>query len=83
MEERSDSTSRLACLQWTRSLHALLEDPKGLELFEHYLQQEGHTYALSFWFACEGLKEERDPNKLTAIIKVLIRRCVRKLKRML
>ncbi|XP_058806426.1 axin isoform X2 [Phymastichus coffea] len=70
----SSCAQQLACLQWSRSLHALLEDPKGLELFEHYLHQEGHIYALSFWFACEGLKEERDPNKLTAIIKVLIRR---------
>ncbi|XP_014235308.1 axin isoform X1 [Trichogramma pretiosum] len=74
LRSSNNANEPLACLQWSRSLHALLEDPKGLKLFEHYLQQEGHIYALYFWFACEGLKEEHDPNKLSAIIKVLVRR---------
>ncbi|KAJ8667361.1 hypothetical protein QAD02_009023 [Eretmocerus hayati] len=74
-QQRADSaTSPLACLQWTKSLRTLLGDPKGVELFEHYLHQEGNIYALYFWFACEGLKEERDPNRLVSIIKVLVRR---------
>lgn len=71
METGADS---LKCLQWSRSLRNLLEDRKGLELFEKFLQQEGHLYTLSFWFACEGLKDERDPDKLQTVTRALFRR---------
>ncbi|XP_011864711.1 PREDICTED: axin-like [Vollenhovia emeryi] len=55
-----ESNSPPAYARWARNLHSLLEDPTGLELFKRYLSQEGHLDPLNFWFACEGLKEQKD-----------------------
>lgn len=72
---RSDpvSCSPPACLRWARALHHLLEDPDGVKLFQEYLQAEGkpHADALDFWFACEGLRKQSEPEKIGQIIKVI------------
>nr|CAD7432775.1 unnamed protein product [Timema monikensis] len=62
-------------VRWARNLHSLLEDPDGVELFRRYLEQEGkpHADTLNFWFACEGLKKQQDPDKITQLIRVIFR----------
>ncbi|XP_017770962.1 PREDICTED: axin isoform X1 [Nicrophorus vespilloides] len=76
-EERcyDGNASPLACLEWARSLHCLLEDPDGVDLFKEYLKEEGkpHVDALEFWFACEGLREQSEPNR-TQLIKFIYKR---------
>ncbi|XP_012273577.1 axin [Orussus abietinus] len=71
-----ESDSPPACLRWARNLHTLLQDPEGLELFRKYLDQEGkpHANPLNFWFACEGLKEQKDPDRIYQLIKLIYRR---------
>lgn len=66
----------LACIRWARNLHSLLQDPEGLDLFRKYLDQEGRQHAnpLNFWFACEGLKEQRDPDRIHQLVKLIYRR---------
>ncbi|XP_076243632.1 protein axin isoform X3 [Calliopsis andreniformis] len=65
-----------ACLRWARNLHSLLQDPVGLELFRKYLDQEGkpHANPLNFWFACEGLKEQNDPERIHQLVKLIYRK---------
>ncbi|XP_026668831.1 axin isoform X3 [Ceratina calcarata] len=71
-----ESDSSPACLRWARNLHSLLQDPVGLELFRKYLDQEGkpHANPLNFWFACEGLKEQNDPEKIHQLVKLIYRK---------
>ncbi|XP_046660071.1 axin isoform X2 [Homalodisca vitripennis] len=65
-----------SCLRWARCLPALLEDPDGVELFRRYLEGEGrsHADALDFWFACEGLRKQTDPEKISQLVRVIYRR---------
>ncbi|KYM98095.1 Axin-1 [Cyphomyrmex costatus] len=69
-----ESNSPPAYARWARNLHSLLEDPVGLELFKRYLSQEGHLDPLNFWFACEGLKEQKDIEKISQLVKLIYRR---------
>ncbi|XP_076168169.1 protein axin isoform X2 [Ptiloglossa arizonensis] len=71
-----ESVSPPACLRWARNLHSLLQDPVGLELFRKYLDQEGRPHAnpLNFWFACEGLKEQDDPERIHQLVKLIYRK---------
>ncbi|XP_012226982.1 axin isoform X2 [Linepithema humile] len=69
-----ESDSPPAYARWARNLHSLLEDPVGLELFKRYLDQEGHVDPLNFWFACEGLKEQKDMEKISQLVKLIYRR---------
>ncbi|GJQ72265.1 hypothetical protein Trydic_g3356 [Trypoxylus dichotomus] len=71
-----DNLSPPACLQWAKSLYNLLEDPDGVELFKKYLQSEGrhHADALDFWFACEGLRKQKEPDRVLQLIKVIYKR---------
>lgn len=68
-----DNPSPPACLRWSYSLHRLLEDADGVELFRRYLQSEGrpHADALDFWFACVGLKKQKEPDRVQQIVKAI------------
>ncbi|XP_065214005.1 axin-related protein-like [Planococcus citri] len=48
------------CLKWAESLHALLNDAEGLNLFQRFLQQEDpdRFQMLEFWLACKGLSKQ-------------------------
>lgn len=73
-QERPSSSEPLPpYLSWAKSLHHLLEDPDGAELFRQYLQSEGgqHANALDFWFACEGLQKLTDRDTLPQLAKVI------------
>ncbi|KAK7868462.1 hypothetical protein R5R35_011211 [Gryllus longicercus] len=74
--EGGGSRSPPPYLRWARNLHSLLEDSEGVELFRRYLEQEGRAHAdtLNFWFACEGLKKQQDPEKINQLVKVIHRR---------
>lgn len=73
----SSSISRLApsCLKWARTLTSLLEDRDGVELFKKYVESEGgiHSDRLNFYFACEGLKQQSNPDKVKQIIGAIYR----------
>lgn len=59
-------------LKWAESLHLLLNDPTGLELFQEYLEQEDpdRFHMLKFWLACRGVPKQ--PSQDTAqYIKVI------------
>uniref|UniRef100_H3A3K4 Axin-1 n=1 Tax=Latimeria chalumnae TaxID=7897 RepID=H3A3K4_LATCH len=43
--------------RWSRSLHALLEDRDGEQLFRVYLEGEEVVDLLDFWFACSGFRQ--------------------------
>lgn len=75
MEVGGGSHSPPPYLRWACNLHSLLEDSDGVELFRRYLDQEGRPHAdtLDFWFACEGLKKQQDPDKINQLVKVIYR----------
>ncbi|CAH1390603.1 unnamed protein product [Nezara viridula] len=64
------------CLTWARDLHSLLSDPEGVKLFRKYLEEEGASDALDFWFACAGLRKQAPspPDKVAQIVRVIYRR---------
>lgn len=68
-----DNPSPPACVRWSYSLHQLLEDSDGVELFRRYLQSEGRPYAdaLDFWFACEGLRKQKEPERVQQLVKAI------------
>uniref|UniRef100_A0ABM5EZG7 Axin-1 n=1 Tax=Pogona vitticeps TaxID=103695 RepID=A0ABM5EZG7_9SAUR len=44
-------------LRWAESLHSLLDDQDGINLFRTFLKQEGCGDLLDFWFACSGFRK--------------------------
>lgn len=64
-----------ACLKWASTLSSLLEDREGVELFKKYVEAEGGIDAdrLKFYFACEGLKQQSDHDKVKLIIGAIYR----------
>ncbi|XP_063990587.1 axin isoform X2 [Diachasmimorpha longicaudata] len=75
-----ESNSPPACLRWATNLNSLLQDREGLQLFRKYLEQEGTSHAnpLDFYFACEGLNQEHDKDKVHQLIKAINRRFLQK-----
>jgi hypothetical protein len=75
MEAGGGSHSPPPYLRWACNLHSLLEDSDGVVLFRRYLEQEGRPHAdtLDFWFACEGLKKQQNPDKINQLVKVIYR----------
>lgn len=71
----SQSSSSPSCLKWARTLSSLLEDRDGVELFKRYVELEGgiHSDRLKFYFACEGLKQQSDTEKVNQIIGAIYR----------
>lgn len=71
----SQSSSSPSCLKWARTLNSLLEDHDGVELFKKYVELEGgvHQDRLKFYFACEGLKQEKNGAKVKPIIGAIYR----------
>nr|CAD7576156.1 unnamed protein product [Timema californicum] len=67
-------TPRRSSLAYS-GIGACWRTPNGVELFRRYLEQEGkpHADTLNFWFACEGLKKQQDPDKITQLIRVIFR----------
>ncbi|XP_068613171.1 axin-1-like [Brachionichthys hirsutus] len=41
-------------LKWAESLHSLLDDQDGIDLFMTFLKREDSSDMLDFWFACSG-----------------------------
>jgi axin 1 len=64
------SSSSPSCLKWARTLSSLLEDREGVEVFKKFVESEGgiHNDRLNFYFACEGLKQQSDPEKVKQFI---------------
>lgn len=62
-------------LKWAQTLSYLLEDREGVELFKRYVESEGGISAdrLNFYFACEGLKQQTDPEKVKSMIGAIYR----------
>ncbi|XP_008284508.1 axin-1 isoform X2 [Stegastes partitus] len=44
-------------LKWAESLHSLLDDQDGIQLFRTFLKQEECADMLDFWFACSGFRK--------------------------
>ncbi|XP_076143982.1 axin-1-like [Alosa pseudoharengus] len=44
-------------LRWAESLHSLLDDEDGIQLFRAFLCQESCGDLLDFWFACSGFRK--------------------------
>ncbi|ESO89220.1 hypothetical protein LOTGIDRAFT_58934, partial [Lottia gigantea] len=64
-------------LKWAETLHHLLSDSDGVELFKEYLDKEsGGCPEVDFWFACEGLRQ-KDALQLPSVIKVIYKKFVR------
>ncbi|XP_077461410.1 axin-1-like isoform X2 [Stigmatopora argus] len=62
-------------LKWAESLHSLLDDQEGIQLFRNFLCQEGCADLLDFWFACSGFRKtstEKRPKLAKAIYKKYI-----------
>ncbi|XP_027029664.1 axin-1 isoform X1 [Tachysurus fulvidraco] len=45
-------------LKWAESLHSLLDDQDGIQLFRTFLKQEECADVLDFWFACSGFRKQ-------------------------
>uniref|UniRef100_A0A1B0GB47 Uncharacterized protein n=1 Tax=Glossina morsitans morsitans TaxID=37546 RepID=A0A1B0GB47_GLOMM len=62
-------------LNWARTFNHLLEDRDGVELFKKFVEEEHPAYNdhLNFYFACEGLKQQTDPEKIKQIIQAMYR----------
>ncbi|VDP92564.1 unnamed protein product [Echinostoma caproni] len=66
--------------KWSLGLDYLLQDSEGVALFKTYLQYEGCSNLLDFWFACQGFRSKVDPSdhrKIAQLIKVIYRTYIR------
>lgn len=66
-------------LKWAESLHHLLDDPDGVQLFRTFLEQEEiGTSSLDFWYACQGLKkQERSDEERTQMVKIIFKKLLK------
>uniref|UniRef100_A0A182MAH8 Uncharacterized protein n=1 Tax=Anopheles culicifacies TaxID=139723 RepID=A0A182MAH8_9DIPT len=78
--DRTRDGSPPAYVRWAQKLAYLLEDGDGAELFKRYVELEGEepSNRLKFYFACEGLKQQTDPEKVTQLIGAIYRRFLKK-----
>ncbi|XP_040579784.1 axin [Lepeophtheirus salmonis] len=75
MEERVRGEVEVArsvnCLGWAENLDNVLGDGEGVRLYQRYLEEESLSHLLKFWFACEGLKKEKDERVIEKYIRVI------------
>ncbi|XP_045210940.1 axin-1-like [Mercenaria mercenaria] len=66
-------------LKWAESLHILLDDRDGVQLFKLFLQQEGiGTCSVDFWFACRGLKLKAEGSEeYLQVIKIIHKKFIK------
>ncbi|XP_053712583.1 axin-1-like [Synchiropus splendidus] len=62
-------------LKWAESLHSLLDDQEGIQLFRNFLCQEGCADLLDFWFACSGFRKTSQ-EKRTKLAKAIYRKYI-------
>lgn len=68
-------------LKWAESLQNLLEDHDGVTLFKAFLMQEDiGTASVDFWFACQGLKKQKDETETSQLLKLMRTICKRYIK---
>lgn len=69
-----------AFTRWAEKLSNLLEDGDGAELFKRFVELEGeeHSNRLKFYFACEGLKQQSDPERVTQLIGAIYRKFLKR-----
>ncbi|XKL63895.1 hypothetical protein PGB90_006259 [Kerria lacca] len=79
--EVSPTTVSPNYVKWARSLQELLNDPKGLKLFQDYLEQEDldRFYMLKFWYACRGVAQQ-DPTTADQAIRIIYKKLFLKIK---
>ncbi|XP_046898258.1 axin-1-like isoform X1 [Hypomesus transpacificus] len=63
-------------LKWAESLHSLLDDQEGIQLFRSFLRQEGCADLLDFWFACSGFRKTANQEKRPKLAKAIYRKYV-------
>lgn len=61
--------------KWAKSLHSLLDDQEGIQLFRNFLCQEGCADLLDFWFACSGFRKTNQ-EKRAKLAKAIYRKYV-------
>lgn len=68
-------TSPPAYFKWHQTLSGLLEDREGVEIFKRYVEAEGgiHSDRLNFYFACEGLKQQFEEEKVKSMVGAIYR----------
>ncbi|XP_055608556.1 axin isoform X2 [Uranotaenia lowii] len=66
--------------RWADKLQNLLDDGDGAELFKRFVELEGEEHAnrLNFYFACEGLKQQTDPERVMQLIKAIYRKFLKR-----
>lgn len=65
-------------MKWAENLNYLLEDLQGVEQFRNFLDQEGlGSYAVDFWFACQGLKKKSTGENITNVIRVIHKKYIK------
>uniref|UniRef100_A0A3B5MAV4 RGS domain-containing protein n=1 Tax=Xiphophorus couchianus TaxID=32473 RepID=A0A3B5MAV4_9TELE len=62
-------------LKWAESLHSLLDDQDGTNLFRSFLCQEGCEDLVDFWFACSGFRQTSQ-DKRAKLAKVIYRKYI-------
>jgi axin 1 len=62
-------------LKWAESLHSLLDDQEGIQLFRNFLCQEGCADLLDFWFACSGFRKTSQ-DKRSKLAKAIYRKYI-------
>ncbi|XP_056265698.1 axin-1-like [Pseudoliparis swirei] len=62
-------------LKWAESLHSLLDDQEGIQLFRNFLCQEGCADLLDFWFACSGFRKT-SKDKRAKLAKAIYRKYI-------
>ncbi|XP_061130388.1 axin-1-like isoform X1 [Syngnathus typhle] len=62
-------------LKWAESLHSLLDDQEGIQLFRNFLCQESCADLLDFWFACSGFRKT-SPEKRAKLAKAIYRKYI-------
>lgn len=64
--------------RWRDNLSTLLSDEEGAELFQKFVEEEAgpdgpYTRHLQFYFACNGLKKQTDPETVQQFIRAIFR----------
>uniref|UniRef100_UPI0037E94F8E axin-1 isoform X1 n=1 Tax=Semicossyphus pulcher TaxID=241346 RepID=UPI0037E94F8E len=63
-------------LKWAESLHSLLDDQDGIQLFRTFLKQEDCADMLDFWFACSGFRKLGNEDRKLKLAKAIYKKYI-------
>ena len=72
----SDESETPPVDRWSRDFKSLMEDMEGVNVFRQFMKESELDGMFDFWFACKGLKENKEQIDKIRLINVIFKRFI-------